>query len=138
MDDGVALDDVLHELDRAGAVGHRRGIRHHHHGGEPAGGRGLRTGGDRLLVGLARLAEVNMDVDQPRAGHQAAGIDLAGALLRDGGKRGNESAVADEDVADRIPLGGRVDDAGILNPERGHGQSAEWRTANAKWAEGKM
>ena len=91
--------------------GHRR---------DPAGGGGVRAGGDGLLVRLAGFAEVNVDVDEAGAGDETAGIDLAGALLRRRRQGGDKLAVDDEDVADRIALRGRVDDPGVFDPEGRH------------------
>jgi len=119
--DGVAGGGVLDELDGAGVVRDRGRVRHANHGGEPAGGGGARPGCNGLLVGLAGLAEVDVDVDQPGAGDEATGVEDARTFLRRGGQRSDKPAVADEEVAGRVALGGGVDDAGVLDPEGGHG-----------------
>ena len=57
------------------AVDGRIGVGHAGDGGEPAGhGRG-RAGLDRLVVLEARLAEMDVHVDQPRRDDLARGID---------------------------------------------------------------
>ena len=55
------------EPDRRLVVGDRIGVRHGADGGESAGGRRARAGGDRLHVLAARLAQVAVHVDESRA-----------------------------------------------------------------------
>ena len=56
----------------AGVVVHRRRVRHARHRGEAAGDRRRGAGRDRLLVLLARLAQVHVHVDQPGTHDEAA------------------------------------------------------------------
>ena len=56
---------LQNELGDAGVIVHRLGVRHARDRGEPAGDRRCGSGRDRLLVLLARFAEVHVDVDQP-------------------------------------------------------------------------
>ena len=69
-------------VDRRDRVGHAGDRRH------AAGQRGGGAGGDRLVLLVARLAEVDVDVDQAGADDQAPGVDhdlgLLGARRRCG------------------------------------------------------
>jgi hypothetical protein len=118
--DGVAANGVVDVLDGAGVVGDGRRVGHAHDGGEPAGGGGAGAGGDGFLMRLAGLAEVDVDVDEAGAGDEAGGVDFLRGLFLRGGERRGEAAVDDEEVAGGVALGGRVDDAGVLDPEGGH------------------
>src|SRR4051794_7326404 len=69
---------------------------------------------------LPGFTEVNVDVDQAWAGDQTAGIDLLCALLLFGGKPFDEPAVDNEEIAGFVSRRGRVDDASVADPERGH------------------
>src|SRR5581483_3430914 len=120
-DDGIAVGDILDELDRAGVVRHRHGVGHADDGGETAGGGGARAARDGLLVRLAGLAEVDVNIDQAGAGDEAGGIDLAGAFFVGGAERFDEDAVADENIAVAIAAGGGIDEVGVGDPEGGHG-----------------
>ena len=66
------------EAGHCGGVVDRVGIRHAGHAGEAAGDRGARTGQHRLLVLVARLAQMNVHVDQPRGDHAARHVDPVG------------------------------------------------------------
>ena len=56
-------------------VDRRHGVGHAGDRGHAAGQGGARAGGDRLVLLVARLAEVDVDVDQARADDLALGID---------------------------------------------------------------
>ena len=113
--DGVAFDHILDILDRAGIARGGRGVGHANHGGKATGGRTVGTGRDVFLMGLARLAEVNVDVDQPRAGYEIGAVDDLGLLFVRGGKSIDDDAVLDEEIAYRIALVGRIDDPGFFD-----------------------
>ena len=110
----------LDELDGAGVVGDGRGVGHAHHGGETAGGGGLRTGEDGLLVRLAGLAEMDVDVDEAGADDEAAGVDHARLFLLRASELGDELAAGNEDIALGVALSGGVDDATVFDPEERH------------------
>jgi len=76
-------------------------------------------------VRLTGFAEVDMDIDQARAGDEAAGVDLARALAGGGGEGCDHAATIDEQVADGVATIRGIDDAGLLNPESGHGAEGE-------------
>ena len=69
-----ALEDVARH--RAVVV-HRVGVRHARDGGEAAGERGAHARRDRLLVLVARLAEVDVDVDEPGHDQLSRGVEHA-------------------------------------------------------------
>jgi hypothetical protein len=71
-------------------------------------------------MGLARLAEVNVDVDQPRAGYEIGAVDDLGLLFVRGGKSIDDDAVLDEEIAYRIALVGRIDDPGVFDVKTRH------------------
>jgi hypothetical protein len=62
-------------LDHAGGVGDRLGVGHRVDGGEAAEGRGAGAALHGLGVLAARLAQVGVQVDQPRQGDEAVGVD---------------------------------------------------------------
>ena len=110
---GRLLQDVLGD---AGVVVHRIGVRHAGDGGEAAGHRRGRAGRDRLLVLLARLAQVHVHVDQARAHDERAG-DL------DDGRPGVDRQIAadpgdpiavDQHVEHAVPAVRRIDDPPAL------------------------
>ena len=76
---------ALHPAGCLDRVVDRHGIGHGADAGKAARGRGRRAGGDGFLVTLTRLAQVHVDVDQPRRHHQSGGFqDLCILLLRRG------------------------------------------------------
>ena len=89
--------------------------------GKTTGGGGAGTGFDGFLVRLAGFAEMHMDIDETGAGDEAGGVDFFHLLFIGGGERGDDFTVFDEEVADGVALGGGIDDAGVGNPEGGHG-----------------
>ena len=79
-------------------------------GGEAAGRGGHRAGGDRLLVLLAGLAQMDVDVDQPGRHHQAGGVERLGALRRlDAAVELDDAALLDQQVVDRVEVLARID-----------------------------
>ena len=72
------VEDPLRRLAR---VGDRRGVRHRQHRGEATESSGPRAGEHRLGVLAARLAQVGVQVDQPREGDEAVGVDHLGACV---------------------------------------------------------
>ena len=75
VDRGGLVGAAAHEFQRLGAVDGRRGVGARDHGGHPA--RGGRQAGRAiaLLVPLARLADLDPDIDDPRREALAAAID---------------------------------------------------------------
>ncbi len=74
------------------------------------------SGLDRFLVGLARLAEMDVNIDESGTGDQAVRVDLLRLQPLLGRQSGHEPAVGDEEIAFGIAPGGRVDDAGVGYP----------------------
>src|SRR5690606_10230459 len=70
------------EADGGGVVDRRVGVRHGADGGEPTGGSGTRARRDRLLVLAAWLAQVDVDVDEPRRDDEAGDVDHLGPVGR--------------------------------------------------------
>jgi hypothetical protein len=92
-------------------------MRHADDGGEPAGGRGARAGGDGLLRRLPRLAEMHVHVDEPRANGEPCGVDdlrpflVAAFLALDVDLL--DLPTRDVKVADAVDAIGRVDDVAV-------------------------
>ncbi len=97
------------ELGRGLGVDRRQRVGHAGDGGHAAGQRGGRAGGDGLVLLVARLAEVDVDVDQARADDHAAGVDDDLGLFVAAAHR-QDSAAADPQVADLVEVLARVDD----------------------------
>ena len=62
------------ELDQGLGINRRIGVGHAANGGESTAGCGQRTGGDGLLVFVAGFTQVNMQIDETRAGNQPCGV----------------------------------------------------------------
>jgi len=85
-----------------------------------------RAGADGLLGRLARLAKVNVNIDQPRADNFAGGVDLRRAfrrLARRIGADGGHFPVGKQQVGAFIPSIGGVDQASSLEQQRTHGRT---------------
>ena len=76
-------------------------------------------------MGLAGFAEVDVDVDEAGAGDEDLGVDFFRLLFLGGREGGDDFSVGDEEVADGVALGGGIDDAGVGNPEGGHGREED-------------
>ena len=73
-------------------------------------------------MGLTRLPEVDVDVNQPGADQQVLGVDDLSAGLLLGGKTAHDPPCVYVDVGHVVPAIGRIDDSSILYPgEVGHG-----------------
>src|SRR6185437_5265523 len=77
-----------------------------------------RSCGDGLFVGLARLAQVDVNIDQARRDDEASGVDrlcglnvLQGAGFVDCG----DSSITKQKVAGLVEAVGRIDHAAIQN-----------------------
>ena len=77
---GVPVDDGLLQRQVLRTVRHRVEVRHRADRGVSAGGCGAGTVPDRLLVGEARLSEMNVDVGKAVGDKAACGVDDANAL----------------------------------------------------------
>ena len=81
--------------------------------GEAAGRRGQGAGAHRLLVLLARLAQMDVDVDQPGRDDQPGGVDRLGALgLVDPAVDPGDGAVLDQQVEVPVQVLARIDRPG--------------------------
>ena len=112
IDPGVAVPPRLQQdvLGHRAAVVDRLGVRHAGHGGEAAGRRGHGAGAHRLLVLLPRLAQVDVDVDQPGRHHQPGGVEGLGVLRRlDAAVELGDPAVLDQQVERAVEVLARVD-----------------------------
>ena len=79
IDDGVALGALHDVAGNGGAVVHRRRVGHAADGSEAAGRSGARSALDGLGVLKARLAQMDMHVDEAGRDDQSRGVQLAGA-----------------------------------------------------------
>ncbi len=77
--------------------------------GHAAGQRGRGAGGDRLVLFIARLAQMNVHVDQPGTDDHALGIDDDLGLLVAAARRQDPPA-ADPEIADLVEVLAGVDD----------------------------
>ena len=98
---------VLDVLQRFHAVAGGHGVGHAHDRGEAAGRSRAHARGDVLLLGLARVTEVDMGVDEAGRDHKAAGVKGRAACRRvDVGFYPRQDAiVADEQVQAGVQAG---------------------------------
>jgi len=76
---------------------------------------------------LARVAQVDVEVNQAGADHQAGAVDPLGASKPRA--KGGDAAVADGEVGGGIDAMGGVDDAAVLLDEIEHRQLRAWNVA---------
>ena len=109
---GRLLEDELRD---PGVVVDRVGVRHARDRREPAGDGRRHAGGDRFLVLLPRLAQVDVDVDEARR-HDPAALHLEhlGAVDRQVLADPRDRAVVDQDVERAVAAVGRIDDPPVL------------------------
>ena len=121
-DDGAALRG-LHPAGGFGRVVDRERVGHGGHGGKAARRRRGRAGGDGLLVGVARLAQMDVNIDQPRRHGETGCVQNIGAVgrlqLAGRGDLGH-AAVLEQDVLGEVDAGGRVDQMTSANRKRRH------------------
>src|SRR5262249_9813161 len=87
-------------------------VGHAAHGGEPAGRRRARPAGDRLLVLVARLAQVHVHVDEAGTDDLARGVDAFGPCRRpERAADLRDAAVGDEHVLHGVDAAGGIEDA---------------------------
>ena len=108
------------ELGRALGVDGGDGVGHAGDRGHAAGQGGRGAGGDGLVFLVARLAEVDVDVDQARADDHAPGVDDDLGLLVALAER-QDPAPAEPEVADPVDVLARVDDPAPRDLDRPHG-----------------
>ncbi len=123
VDDGMTLrtfDDVAGDR---GIVVYRRRVGHAANGGEASGRGGARSAFDGLGVLKARLAQMNVHIDEAGRDNESRGVDLVCAggveILSDG----SDAATFDRDVAHRVETAGRVHHAAVANDKFRHGRS---------------
>ena len=106
---GAAQD----QLGDAGVIVHRRRIGHARDRGEAAGDRGRRAGGDRLLVLLPRLAQMDVHVDQAGTDHQPRRHVHDFAAIRQADRQiapdARDAIAVDEQIERAVEAGRRVD-----------------------------
>jgi len=96
----LLLAALEHEGDELTVVDGRLRVGHRHDGGKASGGGGPRARGDVFLVLLARLAEMDVQVDEARHHPAAAGVDHLGVTgcYRAGGADAADAALFDQKV----------------------------------------
>jgi hypothetical protein len=112
------LDDVTR--DRRTVV-HGRGIRHATHGREAARGSGSRTALDRLGVLEARLAQMDVHVDEPRGDDQPVRVEYLGAAPIEVRADAADHRVLDQHVGGLIESGAGVEHPPVADEELCHG-----------------
>src|SRR5262249_53126051 len=107
------------------------GIRHAAHRGEAAGGRGPRTGRDRLFIFLSGLAQVHVHVDESGTDDLAARVDdLDVGRALEAPTEPRDLTVLDQYVLDGIDAVGRIDHAAAADQET-HALSPPLRPASS-------
>ena len=103
-----AIDDPG---DGACAIRRRVRVGHADDGSKSAGGCRLGSGLDGFLVGLTRLPQMNVDIDQPRSHHQIPRID---GFAFAGRRLSRNAAIHHIEIGNLIPVGRGVDDPAIF------------------------
>ena len=107
-----------HILKRLHIVHRGLGIGHGDHRGKAALLGGLRPGLDGLLVGLSRIAEVDMHIDQPRGHAQSPGVDdRLPFLFRQTISHGGHLPLLQEDVHHLIQSAVRTQHSGPFDSQ---------------------
>ena len=114
---------TLHPAGGLHRVVDRNRVGHGADGGESTCRSRRGPGGNGLLVALARLAQVDVDIDQARGDHQALGLDdlrlcLFGRSRQfTWGLNRSHPAVLEQDIAVRVDPGGRIDQVAAANED---------------------
>ena len=88
-----------HRADDRGVVERGSRVGHRHDRGEPAARRGARAGLDGLRLLVARLAQVHVQIDEPRAHHTPRGVQhVSSSPAHQVGRDVDDVAVAHADV----------------------------------------
>ena len=110
-----ALEDAIGDRD---VVVHRVGVRHAGHRGEPARGGGAGPALDVLLVLLARLAEVDVHVDEAGGHDEPPGVqDLVPGPGDDLGRGADDPPLLDEEVEPPVGPIRWVDEPSAFNEQ---------------------
>ena len=80
--DALRRGPLVNQRHRPGVVNRRRRVGHANHRGESAARRRRSAGGDRLLGHLARLTQMDVQINQPRANHLPADVHPLGVGRR--------------------------------------------------------
>ena len=99
-------------------VQHRFGLRWAAQASDTACSGGTGFAGDAAFAAVARFAQGDVQVHQPRRGHQAFGVDGLGRAETAGcGADGNDLAGFQVQIRNLIQAAGRIDDSGAENAE---------------------
>ncbi len=107
------------EFDLPLVIQRRLGIGHAADGREPPRHRRRRAAGDRLLFLVARLAQMHVNVDQPRRDETTRRVDCPIGFAEIGSDRGDLS-VADEKLRPPLKLLRGVEDRAVMDQDCGH------------------
>ena len=124
VDDGVVARAALDEVDEGDLVDDGIGVRHHDHGGDAAGGRGVAGGLQGFAVLGAGFAGEHLRVDEAGAEHVALAVDDFGALGRVAAQvraEVGDQAVLDQQPARLVAVRRRIDEARVDEVSRGVG-----------------
>ena len=128
VDLGQSLGAVLNQRHRAGVVDRRAGVGHADDSGETAPRRRRRAGADGLLGRLARLAKVNVNVDQPGADNLAGDVNFR-RTIRSFAKHisahGDHFPVGNQQVGGFVEAVCGIDETASLEQQRTHGAQAK-------------
>ena len=123
----AALGLQIDELGGRLAVDGRLGVGHARDAGDAARQCRGRAGGDGLVLLAARLAQVDVHVDQPRADDLAAGVDGAVGVQVRPGADGENAAVLKPDVGDLVDALRRIDDPAVGDAKDVHAEDCTRR-----------
>jgi len=79
---------------------------------------------------LARLAEMDVEIDEARGDDEVAAVDFLKGLA--GGDSGRDAAIDEGEVAALVTIAGGVDDAAVAEEEGGHGEKFEIRNQKSE------
>ena len=127
IDDAVAFGAVVDERHRAGIVDGGRGVGHADDRRETAARGGGGAGGDGFLGGLARFAQVDVQINQARTNDKSAGVELINVFrcfARGVRAYCGNFPVNNEQIRSGIETIGRVNDPSAGQKQRVHARSA--------------
>ncbi len=114
-----AARGIEHPAGDFSRVIHGAGVGHGADGGKAAGGCGHGAAGDRLFVGLAGLAQVNVNIDEARCDDESAGVEAFIGATAQLARRSHfrDTAVFEQEVVFPLELLGGVNEETVTDCE---------------------
>ena len=115
FDFGFPFYFILHAVDDDCRIDNRLGIRHGRYTGDTTGSSGLRPRFNRFLVGLTRLAEMDVHIDEARCYDEARCVEDFRTVRTEISSDFLNFTIFNENVTNFILLHGRIYDSAAFN-----------------------